>query len=65
LQTQIELRKTQERIVRQIPPLKVRQVTHPVKPEDRVFVYSDSEIVVHYSANKRKFESIKPRDKTP
>ena len=55
LQTQIEVRKTEERIV---------QVPDQVKPEDQVFVYSDSEGVMHYCAEKRKFESVKPNDKT-
>ncbi len=54
LQTQIELRKTEERIV---------QVPDQVKPEDQVFVYSDSEIVVHYNAKNRKFESIGSNDR--
>ena len=56
LQTQIELRKTEERIV---------QVPDRVKLEDLVFVYSDSEIAVHYDAKNRKFESIGSNDKVP
>lgn len=56
LHTQIELRKTEERIV---------QVPDQVKPEDQVFVYSDSEIAAHYNAKHRKFEAIGPNDKVP